>query len=75
MAMMQASAHAYAYHMFVYFEHMAKVADTDAQKAYYKQCKAVAGCMVHGPHGVQPVPMHAYMNCPPPPPFFGSPMG
>ena len=36
MAMMHAQAHAYAYHMFLYFEHMSKSSEAPEQKAYYK---------------------------------------
>ena len=75
MAMMQAQAHAFAYQMFHYFEQMAKAAAAPEEKAYYKQYQGVAGCMVHGPHGIQPVPMPHFLNFPHPPQFFGGQMG
>jgi hypothetical protein len=36
---------------------MAKMAKSDDEKAYYKKQQAISGCMVHGPHGVTPVPL------------------
>ena len=30
--------------------------------------------MVHGPHGIPPVPMPHFLNFPPPSPFLGGPM-
>ena len=53
--MMQSQAHAYAFSCFLYFQHMAKTAKTPEEKAYYLHQQGVAGCMVHGPHGISPV--------------------
>ena len=69
LAMMQAQAHAYAFSCFLYFQHMVKIAKSSEEKSYYQQQQAVAGCMVHGPHGISPASM-----MPPPfgfPPYFG----
>jgi hypothetical protein len=33
---------------------MVKIAKTPEEKAFYQQQQAIAGCMVHGPHGVSP---------------------
>jgi len=52
--MMQAQAHAYAFSCFLYFQHMVKISKSPEEKGYYQQQQAIAGCMVHGPHGVSP---------------------
>mgnify|MGYP007004445763 CR=1 FL=1 len=71
LAMMQAQAHAYAFSCFLYFQHMVKISKSPEEKSYYQQQQAIAGCMVHGPHGVSPATMM------PPPfgfaPYFGFP--
>lgn len=54
LAMMQAQAHAYAFSCFLYFQHMVKISKSPEEKGYYQQQQAIAGCMVHGPHGVSP---------------------
>tara|TARA_B110000285_G_scaffold218720_1_gene268495 strand:- start:1543 stop:1680 length:138 start_codon:yes stop_codon:yes gene_type:complete len=43
---------------------MAKNAKTPEERAYYTHQQGVAGCMVHGPHGISPVAM------PPIPQYF-----
>ena len=55
--MMQAQAHAYAYSCFLYFQKMASNSKTQDEKAYFSQQASIAGCMIHGPHGVSPVGM------------------
>lgn len=54
---MQAQAHSYAFSCFLFFKKMAKLAKSDEERAYYKKQQAISGCMVHGPHGVTPVPL------------------
>lgn len=52
--MMQAQAHAYAFSCFLYFQQMAKMSKNNAEKQYYQEQQQIAGCMVHGPHGIAP---------------------
>ena len=63
--MMQAQAHAYAYSCFSYFQNMAKGAKSRSEQAYYQQQASIAGCMVHGPHGISPI------GIPHAPPMYG----
>ena len=57
MAMMAAQAHAYAQSCFMYFELMAKLSKSQDERNYFMHQQAIAGCMVHGPHGDKPAHM------------------
>ena len=71
LAMMQAQAHAYAFSCFLYFQHMVKMSKSPEEKAYYSQQQSIAGCMVHGPHGISPVGPTGMMIPPFGFPYFG----
>lgn len=53
--MMAAQAHAYAQSCFMYFQLMARISKSSEEKSYFQSQQAIAGCMVHGPHGSEPV--------------------
>lgn len=68
MALMAAQAHAYAQSCFMYFQLMAKLSKSQEEKKYFQQQQAIAGCMIHGPHGSEPVqlPIDKELGIPPP---------
>lgn len=47
---------------------MAKLSKSSEEKSYFQSQQAIAGCMVHGPHGSDPVqlPIDFEMGLPPP---------
>ena len=57
MALMAAQAHAYAQSCFMYFQLMARLSKSQVERNYFLHQQAIAGCMVHGPHGDDPVQM------------------
>lgn len=68
MALMAAQAHAYAQSCFMYFQLMAKISKSQVEKNYFQQQQAIAGCMIHGPHGDDPVQLPIEHECAIPPP-------
>jgi hypothetical protein len=48
---------------------MVKISKSPEEKGYYQQQQAIAGCMVHGPHGVSPAMVPQPFGFAPP--FFG----
>jgi hypothetical protein len=72
MALMAAQAHAYAQSCFMYFQLMARLSKSSAEKNYFLHQQAIAGCMVHGPHGDKPVQMNPEHEVPVPPPSMAA---
>ena len=65
---MAAQAHAYAQSCFMYFQLMARISKSTEEKNYFQSQQAIAGCMIHGPHGSDPVqlPLENDLGIPPP---------